>query len=224
MFIGKIIYMNNNIRLLPSYTHKQEIWNSITHFLGFLFALSVTIYLLTLGKSFEYIFPFLIYSFFMMVMFFISGFYHSCKFLTKAKAIARIIDHCDIYLFVAATYTPICFYSINNNDIALTLLSIEWILATIGVVLNVIDLNNKVISIISYIIYLLTGWAIVFFYPFNLGISFNVFIWILTGGISYTVGAILYAIGKKNLWFHTIFHLFVLLGAVLQFVGIYNLI
>ena len=216
--------MDKNVRLLPTYTHKQEVWNSISHFLGFLFGVAITIYIFTLKKSFIELFPFFIYSLAMMVMFFTSGFYHSQKFMTKSKAIARIVDHCDIYVFVAATYTPICFYAINNDNIALTLLVLEWIFAIVGVVINVIDLNNKAIKIISYIIYLLTGWAIVFFYPFNLGISFNVFIYVLMGGISYTIGAILYAIGNKNLWFHTVFHFFVLVGAILQFVGIYFLL
>ncbi len=216
--------MDKNVRLLPTYTHKQEVWNSISHFLGFLFGVAITIYIFTLKKSFIELFPFFIYTLAMMVMFFTSGFYHSQKFMTKSKAIARIVDHCDIYVFVAATYTPICFYAINNDNIALTLLVLEWIFAIVGVVINVIDLNNKAIKIISYIIYLLTGWAIVFFYPFNLGISFNVFIYVLMGGISYTIGAILYAIGNKNLWFHTVFHFFVLVGAILQFVGIYFLL
>lgn len=216
--------MDKNIRLLPTYTHKQEIWNSISHFLGFLFGVAITIYIFTLKKSFIELFPFFIYTLAMMVMFFTSGFYHSQKCMTKSKAIARIVDHCDIYVFVAATYTPICFYAINNDNIALALLVLEWIFAIVGVVINVIDLNNKAIKIISYIIYLLTGWAIVFFYPFNLGISFNVFIYVLMGGISYTIGAILYAIGNKNLWFHTVFHFFVLVGAILQFVGIYFLL
>lgn len=216
--------MDKNVRLLPTYTHKQEVWNSISHFLGFLFGVAITIYIFTLKKSFIELFPFFIYTLAMMVMFFTSGFYHSQKFMTKSKAIARIVDHCDIYVFVAATYTPICFYAINNDNIALTLLVLEWIFAIVGVVINVIDLNNKAIKIISYIIYLLTGWAIVFFYPFNLGIPFNVFIYVLMGGISYTIGAILYAIGNKNLWFHTVFHFFVLVGAILQFVGIYFLL
>ena len=216
--------MTDKVKALPTYTERQERWNSITHFLGFLFGVGATITFICLGKTFDRVFPFIIYTFFMMVMFFNSGFYHSRKLFTKAKAITRIIDHCDIYLFIAATYTPICFFAINNSNIALVLLSLEWIFAIIGVVLNVIDLNNKIIQIVSYIIYLLAGWAIVFFYPFNLGISFEVFIYVLMGGVSYTIGAILYAIGSKNLWFHTVFHFFVLAGAILQFVGLLYLI
>lgn len=216
--------MTDHIKSLPTYTKKQEIWNSISHFLGFGFAVVITIYFCLLRKPFADLFPYLVYSFFMMVMFFVSGFYHSRKFSTKVRAVSRIIDHCDIYLFVAATYTPICFFGINNVDIALTLLVIEWSLAIIGVVMNAINLNSKVVQIVGYAIYLVAGWAIVFFYPFNLGISFNVFLFILLGGISYTIGAILYSIGNKNRWFHTVFHFFVLAGAILQFVGIYFLI
>ena len=87
--------------------------------------------------------------------------------------------------------------------------------------LNVIDMNHKVLKYISFAIYLFAGWAIIFYYPFNLGLDFKAFLFILFGGITYTLGALLYAIGSKKHWFHTIFHVFVLAAAVLQFIGIW---
>ena len=209
---------------LPKYSHGEEVSNSITHLIGFLFALGAAIYFVVFGyvatKDITTSFPFLIYTFFMMVMFFMSFLYHSRENHSKSKMICRIIDHCDIYLFVAATYTPICIFGIENKAVGITLLSIEWGLALIGVIMNAISLNNKLVKIFSMIIYIFGGWAIIFFYPFNIGIPYLTFFFVLLGGIMYTIGAVLYGIGSKKPWFHTIFHCFVLVAAILQFIGI----
>ena len=221
------VAMTVDPRKLPDYSFSEEINNSISHLIGFVFGLAVSflfIYLEVIYPSLRFkMYPFYIYTFFMMVMFFNSGFYHSRKFNSKSRAVTRVIDHCDIYLFVAATYTPICIYGITNQTISITLLILEWVLSIAGVIITLIDMNHKVLKYIAFFIYIVTGWAIMFFYPFNIGISFNVFLFVLLGGISYTVGAIMFAIGSKKRWFHTIFHYFVLAGAVLQFAGIYFL-
>ena len=209
---------------LPSYSISEEIANSLTHLLGFIFALLAGIYFVVFGfngsKDLGTVIPFLIYAFFMGVMFFMSFLYHSRHFNSKSRVICRIIDHCDIYLFVAATYTPICIFGISNHMIGMTLLVIEWVLALLGVTMNAISINNKWVKIISMIIYIFGGWALIFFYPFNLGLSHYTFLFVLLGGVAYTIGAVLYGIGAKKPWFHTIFHCFVLIAAILQFVGI----
>lgn len=209
---------------LPSYSLNEEISNSLTHLIGFLFAVIGAIYFVVFGflssKTEVERIPFYVYVFFMAVMFFMSFLYHSRAFESKSRIICRIIDHCDIYLFVAATYTPICFYGIENHTIGMCLLLIEWVLAIVGVLINAISINNKLVKIISMVIYLLGGWAIIFFYPFNIGIPNITFLFILIGGIVYTIGAITYGIGAKKAWFHTIFHIFVLLASILQFIGI----
>jgi len=94
----------------------------------------------------------------------------------------------------------------------------------IGVLINTIPYSNKLLKSIGYVIYIVEGWALLLFLPFGVRVPMNVFWPILIGGIVYSIGAILYAIGKKKIFFHTIFHIFVLLGAVIQFVGIYNLL
>lgn len=225
-----IFYLNDmtvDPKRIPNYSHSEETHNSLTHFAGFLFGLAISIlfvvYQIKYNLPFSKTYPFYIYAFFMLLMFFNSSFYHSRKFGSKVKAITRVIDHCDIYLFVAATYTPICIHGIQNEQLALIILVTEWVFALIGVILNIIDMNHKVLKYISFAIYLFAGWTIIFFYPFNLGLNFKAFLFILFGGITYTLGALLYAIGSKKHWFHTIFHLFVLAAAVLQFVGIWHI-
>lgn len=211
-----------------NYNHRQELWNSLTHFIGILFSIAVTIvFIVTNLKKqlpFAVTYPFYIYTFTMFVVFLVSTFYHSSPLDSKVRAVSRVIDHSDIYLFVAGTYTPICLLAIANQTISLCLIIVEWSLAAIGIVLTIIGFNHKSVQIISYIIYLLGGWALIFVYPFNQCLEFYTFLFTLLGGIVYSIGAILYAVGKKFIWCHTIFHVFILLGAAIQFIGVFNII
>lgn len=216
--------MTAKIESLPTYTHREEKMNAISHGIGFIFAFSTLIffiiYTILQHASFLYMFPFYVYSFFMMMVFFVSSFYHSSRFGTKKRAISRIIDHCDIYAFVAATYFPICVNGMENHSVALAIMIIEVVLAALGIVLNLIPSNSKVIKIVSYLIYIVDGWILIIFFPFQIGIEFNVFLFVLLGGIVYSIGAVVYAFGSKKEWFHSIFHIFVVLAAILQFAGI----
>ena len=212
---------------LPQYSHGEEVVNTASHFVGFLFGLAITIYFVVHqvlnAIPMTMMYPFYIYSFFMIVMFLNSSIYHSRKFESKARYVCRIIDHSDIYLFVAATYTPICVLAISIQWISIALLILEWVLAITGMTITIIAMttNNKVLDLISYSLYLIIGWALVIFYPAISAIEFRVFLFILLGGIVYTSGVLFYNFGRKKKWFHTIFHFFVLVADVLQFVGIY---
>ena len=216
--------MTVDIDNLPSYSFKEEVMNSITHFIGFLFAVGTLAFFIVfevLNKiSFHYMAPFYFYSLIMMMMFFVSTMYHSSKFGSKRRAVTRIIDHCDIYIFVFATYLPICMRAMSNSSASIAMIIIEITLAIIGITLNLIPLDNKVTKLITYLIYIIDGWLIIAFYPFGVGIPFNVFLFVLLGGIVYTLGAITYAIGSKKKWLHSVFHVFVVLAAILQFIGI----
>ncbi len=101
-----------------------------------------------------------------------------------------------------------------------TMLILQWTVAAIAIVLNAIDLKR--FRILSYSAYIIMGWAIIFVVPTALAaIGLTDFLWLLLGGISYTIGAVLYGIGSKKPWFHSVFHIFVLLGSFLQFLSIY---
>ncbi len=216
--------MTADVKHLPTYSHKEEVLNTITHLIGLLFAFATMIIFITFqivkDLAFSYMLPFYVYSLVMMIVFFVSSFYHSSKFASKRRVIARIIDHCDIYAFVAATYFPICVHGIANHNIALAIMIVEVALAVTGIVLNLIPSKSKVIEIICYFIYIIDGWLLIFFFPFNVGIEFNVFLFVLLGGVIYSIGAITYAIGAKKKWFHSIFHIFVVLAAITQFIGV----
>ena len=99
--------------------------------------------------------------------------------------------------------------------------SIVWILITIGIVFNSININKY--KVISFVMYIVAGWIIILEAKELLNvIGFNGFMFLLFGGISYSLGSILYGLGsKKYIWFHTVFHIFVLIGTILQFIAIY---
>lgn len=220
--------MKPNVNNLPKYTRKEEIVNSITHLVGLVFAFGVLsffiIFSYTKNLNFTYILPYLVYSLSMIIVFGVSTAYHSSKLSSKTRAVLRVIDHSDIYFFVFGTYFPLCLYAISNQPFATTILNLEIILMILGIILNVIPCNSKILDIISYIIYIIDGWMIIFFYPFGIGMDFLVFLFVLLGGIIYSLGAITYVIGSKRKYFHSIFHVFVVLAAVLQFIGIYFLL
>ena len=212
---------------LPKYTHKQELWNTLTHLAGVLFSVGVFIFILVKhvngNLSLSFMYPFYIYVFTMFLVFLVSTIYHASPLDSNLRRVFRVIDHADIYLFVAGTYTPLCINAIANQGISLGLIIAEYTLALAGILITVFFLGNKKMDLVGYIIYLVAGWALMFVYPFNRCLSNNIFVWILSGGIVYTVGAIGYGIGKKNFWFHTVFHIFIVLAAVLQFVGVYSI-
>ena len=216
--------MTVHLNSLPTYTHREEIMNSITHLIGLFFGLGTLVFFIIYHvnhqASFIYMMPFYIYSLVMMMVFFVSSFYHSSAFASKRRAVSRTIDHCDIYLFVIATYFPICMNAIENKSAATAIMIIEVVLALSGIIINLVPVENKATKLITYLIYLVDGWLLIFFYPFNIGLEFMVFLFILIGGVVYSLGAITYALGSKKEWFHSIFHIFVVLAAIIQFIGI----
>ena len=199
--------------------------NVITHLLGCLFAIIVFILFINAQIKndipFSTMYPFYIYVFFMLVMFSISVIYHSRMHETKSRYVWRIVDHSNIYYYVAATYTPICIYYLPKSNLFLAILILEWSFAIIGSLITAFFINNKVARMISYILYIITGWALVLFFPAIFCMDLIVFFFILGGGIVYTAGIIFYSLGKKRKWYHSIFHLFILAADILQFVGIW---
>ena len=148
--------------------------------------------------------------------------YHGIKPAT-AKKVMQVIDHCTIFLLIAGTYTPISLVALRRENTALgwVIFGIVCGFSALGITLNAIDLKKY--TVFSMICYIGLGWCIVL--PLKTAvraIGAPGFWWLLAGGISYTVGSILYGIaGKKvHCYMHSVFHIFVVLGSILQFVCI----
>jgi hemolysin III len=161
-----------------------------------------------------------IYGVALVLMFTVSSVYHGLK-PGKAKRVMRVIDHCDIYFLIAGTYTPILLVGIRpiNPAMAWTLFGVEWGLAAVAVTLNAVDLKR--FEKISMVCYIGMGWGvIVMIEPTIQAMTMSGFALLLAGGIAYTIGAVLYAVGKKVRYIHSVFHVFVLIGSVLHFLAI----
>ena len=163
----------------------------------------------------------LLYGVSLVTVYSISSIYHGLRPGT-GKKVLQVLDHCMIYLLIAGTYTPILVLGFIPVYPVLgwCLLGFEWAVAALAITLTAIDLKKyKVFSMLCYIG---LGWAIG---PF-LKQAYEVmtpggFWFLLAGGIAYTIGAVLFGLGKKIPWMHFVFHIFVILGSVFQFLSIY---
>ena len=206
-------------RILPTYTRGEEIFNMVTHIVGGGFgviALVACVLISALGGNSVGVVCSAIFGASMIVLYTASSLYHGLKNQT-AKKVFQILDHCTIYFLIAGTYTPMLLCSlIYEAPMAaiLTLIAV-WALAILATVLTAIDIKKyKVFSMICYIG---IGWAIIFSIKSMYAALSPMGFWLLlSGGIAYTFGAVLFKVGKHVKYFHSIFHLFVLAGSVLH--------
>jgi len=200
--------------------------NSITHIIGIPLALTALIMCTLQADRFnrQGIAPVIIYGISMMILYTSSAVYHGFSPSFK-KRVLRVVDHSVIFLLIAGTATPFALIAIKavNPALGIGICIAEWVLAALGVLFTFMD--QEKFKIVQMIMYIGMGWAVVWglksVYLFN---SFGKMcaIFILAGGVAYTVGAIIYGIGKKVKYFHCIFHVFILAGSVLQFIAIYK--
>lgn len=208
-------------RILPTYTKGEEIFNMTSHIVGAVLGVVATVLCVvfaTINKNVYGIVSGAIYGFTMIILYTMSSIYHGLSPKRHSKKVFQVLDHCSIFLLIAGSYTPFALGPIREYNTATgwTIFGIIWGLATLGIVLNSIDI--KKFKVFSMICYLAMGWCIVVkanLLPELLGM--RGLILLLTGGIAYTVGAILYGAGKKHKYMHSVFHLFILLGSLLQF-------
>ena len=211
---------------VPNYTKGQERFNTISHLIGI--PLAIIIFIIGLvalaSQKFNasYFLGVLIFVITIIDVYFVSSLYHSTPLDSFNKKLFRVLDHCTIYLLIAGTYTPICVVLMSEHVIGLIMLLIEWGLAALGIFLNALFFKSKVVQIISLALYLIMGWLVLFCggFIYMTPLSFG---FVLAGGIIYSIGSILYSVGKKNLWFHCIFHVFVLISTIIQAIGVMSL-
>ena len=150
-----------------------------------------------------------------------SGIYHGLHH-EMSKKVFQVLDHCTIYFLIAGTYTPILFCAIRpvSPVWSWVLFGMVWGLAALAVTLTAIDLKKY--AVFSMCCYIGMGWCIVVAWKVLLRAVPMPGVWLLlSGGIVYTIGAVLYGLGKHRRWMHALFHLFVLFGSVLQFLCIF---
>ena len=203
------------------YTPVEERLNVITHGFGFILALLGSVLLLNRGLQ-EGIhlrfFSYLIYSLGLLTLYLASTLYHSAK-VPKLKKRLNIFDHSAIYVLIAGTYTPIALLTMKGTW-GLAILCTVWILAIIGIILKFFFIGRY--SKFSTATYVLMGWVVVIaIKPLINSMVTQGLLWLLAGGIFYTIGALLYQ-RKSMKYNHAIFHVFVLLGSLCHYIVILN--
>jgi hemolysin III len=209
-------------RILPIYTKGEEIFNMVSHIVG----ATMGIAMIVLGIVFSAIRnnPYgiassIVFGVTLILLYTMSSIYHGLNPKLMAKKVFQIIDHCSIFLLIAGSYTPFCLCTLREYNPALgwTIFGIIWTMAVLGITFTSIDLKKY--KTFSMICYLVMGWLIV--------VRGNVivqtlggtgFALLLGGGIIYTIGAVLYGIGKKHKWMHSIFHLCCVFGSAAHIV------
>ena len=209
-------------RPFPDYTHREEMMNMLSHAVGVVCAIVMMVIAVRASSGDPLkVACSIIYVATVLAAMLFSSIYHG---LPKGmpKQVFRVIDHCDIFFTIAGTYTPITLIGIVpiNPAMGWTIFAIEWGLAIIGATLNAIDLKRY--SKFSMACYLGMGWCVIISLRDTiLAMTLEGFLWIIGGGVAFTIGAVLYLIGKKKRYRHFIFHVFVLIGIVTQFIGVW---
>ena len=208
---------------LPSYTRDEELLNTITHLIGVFLALGILAYGLVIahrGQKELAVFGCCVYGLSMILLYTVSTVYHGLP-AGELKRTMRVIDHCTIYLLIAGSYTPILLTAVRpaHPVLAWTVFAAEWGLGLLAACFTAADMQRY--GRLSMFCYIAMGWlCLLVLKPTIEALSLPGFAWLLAGGICYTVGAVLYKIGKKRRYFHAVFHVFVLFGSLLQAVCI----
>lgn len=227
---------------LPNYRLSHELWNSISHGLTGVFGIIAFILMMckiggvytpnglhiAVNDPYAYV-SCAIYGFAIIVCMTISCVYHALA-KNNGKRVLRVLDHDFVFFLVAGTYTPYCLITLRElplwglsgtNWSGWLIFALVWALIALGITMN--SINIKKFGGLSMVIYICAGRLIILnFLELYNALGLPGFILLLTGGISFSIGAILYGIGKKHsVWWHTVFHFFVSAGIVLQFLSVY---
>lgn len=205
-------------RPLRLYTFAEELFNSITHGIGTLLSMAALVILVVIAvRRLDVIavVSFAIYGASLLILYLSSTLYHSLT-APRAKAVFRVLDHASINLLIAGSYTPITLLALTPGW-GWSLFGIVWGLALLGILLAVTGLEKT--RRISMALYILMGWlVIVALRPMLAMVPAGLLVFLLAGGLFYTVGILFYAV-KKIPFNHGIWHLFVLGGSICHFTG-----
>ncbi len=209
---------------LPNYTRGEELFNMISHIVGGGIGFAALLACLIVAAYCRNVWGIVsggVYGGSLILLYTMSSIYHGLP-VGLPKKVFRIIDHCTIFILIAGTYTPIMIGGVFRERYpaeAWIIFGIVWGLALFGVFITTIDMKR--FRHLAMACYLGMGWCVIF----EIGKVIEAFgtpffILLLAGGIFYTIGAVLYGIGKKKKYIHSVFHIFVDIATLLHVIGI----
>jgi hemolysin III len=208
---------------ISTYPPLEEKINFYSHAFGFLLSVVALIFLCIRASSYDsylYLFSAIVFGFSLMLLYLASSLYHNSK-TPSTRHRLKVFDHASIYILISGTSTPFTLLLIKDQN-GWLLFSLMWTAAIIGVVLKLFFTGRY--KILSTLLYVIMGWALIFTSPTLIkNMSLTGFYWLLAGGTSYTLGAVIYSLAKIR-FNHAIFHLFVLTGSIFHFIAVYQYI
>lgn len=209
---------------IPEYSLSEEIINAITHGIGAIFSIVALVVLIikASSKGSLALTCAVIYGISLILLYTISTIYHSLSKKLIGKKVLRVIDHCNVYLLVYATIIPVTLLGITGKS-GWICFSITSLVTLIGITLTCINIEKT--QVLEVICHLINGWSILLYLkPLIANITTVGVLFIFLGGVVYSLGAILYGLGVKKKYMHSIFHVFCLIATILHFIAIYNYI
>jgi hemolysin III len=201
---------------------REEIANSVTHGLGFalsLAGLAALAVITSLHRDVWQIVSCAIYGATLVILYASSTLYHSLSLRSeRLRHVLRILDHSSIYLLIAGTYTPFMLVTLRGGW-GWSLFGVIWGMTLAGILFKVFFVNR--FEVVSTLLYLLMGWlVIVALKPLLATVPMGGLLWLLAGGLAYSVGVVFFA-WERLPYNHAIWHLFVLAGSVFHFLAIF---
>lgn len=204
----------------------REPMSSLTHLIGAIisiFALFIMwIKAFISGSDLKTILSITVFGISLIALYFASAYYHYFPGSDKKWFQLRKLDHSMIYVLIAGSYTPIVLKFVEGQH-GVMFISIIWIIALVGIIIKLCWMNAP--RFISTLFYLLMGWAVIFDYTSFSQVPRDALLLIALGGISYSIGAILYVIKKPNIFkkfgFHEIFHIFIMIGSLFHVIAVF---
>ena len=204
---------------IPAYSLGEELVNAVTHGLGALLSAAALVLMLARARSVLAVTVTAIFGASMILLYTMSCVYHALP-KGNGKKVLRVLDHCNVFLLVFGTYIPVALLGVSGVR-GWVLFGLVAFFTLLGIVFTAVDLER--FQLAAVLCQLLSGWSIL------LGISelraaagISGLLWMIAGGVMYTVGAALYGIGRHRKYYHSVFHVFCLLGTFCHFWAIYR--
>ncbi len=204
---------------IPAYSLGEELVNAVTHGLGALLSAAALVLMLARARGVLAVTVTAIFGASMILLYTMSCVYHALP-KGNGKKVLRVLDHCNVFLLVFGTYIPVALLGVTGVR-GWVLFGLVAFFTLLGIVFTAVDLER--FQLAAVLCQLLSGWSIL------LGISelraaagISGLLWMIAGGVMYTVGAVLYGIGRHRKYYHSVFHVFCLLGTFCHFWAIYR--
>lgn len=219
-YVGVTAMENAMSRIsIPNYSIGEELVNSITHGVGALFSTAALILMVNKAHSALSLTCAWVFGLSMIVLYTVSCVYHALPPTLMGKRVLRVIDHCNVYLLVFGTYVPAALLGVGG-PLGWALFGIVALFTILGIVFSAIDVDKY--SKIQVACHLVSGWSFLVGLP-SLAASAGIIcaVLVVAGGVCYTIGSVLYGLGKNRPYMHSVFHVFCLAGTFLHFLAIY---